>query len=899
MALSTLARIRCYVILEGLERSLGDVLTDNYRIGSADFFTVDEANRALKRMREDMRLPTLQVDDVYPEDILQYLDLGDLVGLINRHAKLAKNVAIKDIGQLTKVINESKVLTIRKRVMHPIRALEVDDFQNLFQLARNIQLAAPSFNWTPLVTNLDKLSNGGLLFEKKIPEYWAEESPVTHNLPPAEFDETGFIGRLKERNDLKKLLHSDHRVITVVGAGGIGKTALSLRVCNDILEDSVRQFERIVWVSLKTKYLTPEGIQDIKNAIDSVGYLMQAIEQIFSHEKSNSESHTWDRTLQQMSQTKTLLVIDNLETISKGIRELAIEIPSSSKLLITSRVGLGEIEVRYELSGFVLKDGISLFRSLTDIHNYASLIGLSDRVVSNFVKSLHYNPLLIKWFVLAVGKGADPNELLKGKALDKALDFCFENVYERLTSLAKNTLAVLMSSRRELTNVQLMDLTDTDITLSTAAIQELVISSMVQRVIKDDSSSTLQIGGLVHEYLNRAHPPDKKTELKVREKIKKWQIGQDMIAVRTAVYRYDQKALIITSEDEKISAQHLAVALNAMVAGSLPEAETTVYRAEQLTPEWCEVHRVKAYLQQIMGRPIYEIEDSYQRSIDCDDNDVNRYHYAAYLLSINEYKNALEQIEAAMKCEDAQLPVLMSLKGITLMRMGQAKEAVEQMTFVWNNRSKELPAKVHRIQGTQLAEAYRRNMEQLIMKSMFKDIGDTLHEAVNVVTECMELYGCDAKLVEVAINLIATSAHTLDTDEELHKYATAITKKWDSNKNFQKHAEQYGRQHFERVDIDDYFPQIAGLLKIERSNKQVSYSGIIYSIVNRDMESYGFISCDRLGEVYFNKKSLLDGFDWNLLKEGSKIKFDIILSKAPYKPRAIKMQLEPIVQKEI
>ena len=900
MAISGLMRTKCYMILEGLEHSLGENLTRNFEITDPGFFTDDEQQRALRRIQEDIGESTLQIDDVDREEILQYLDLGDLVGLTGRHASSAKSLSLDDVKRTIATINESGALSIRKRVMHPVRPLELDDFEKLSQLAREIQKIAPSLNWSSLAINLRRMSKEELLTED-IPAYWAEEPPINHNLPPAEFDETGFIGRRKERKDLKKLLASEHRVITVVGEGGIGKTALSLRVCNDLLEENSKLFDRIAWVSLKTKYLTPEGIRDIQNTVDSVGYLAQTITQIFPTEEDNQIQQGWDRVIEQMRQTKTLLVIDNLETIGEGIRDLALEISPGSKLLLTSRVGLGEIEVRYELSSFAPGDAMALFRSLANIHNFNSLMGLSNKVVRSYIGSLHFNPLLIKWFVLGVGKGADPNTLLKSKGLEEALMFCYENVYDWLGKLEKNILAIMMAARRYLTNAQLMELTDTESVALVRASQVLVRSSMVQRVIKEDGSIALQLGGLVNEYLTRTHPPDNSTVLKVRGRIKEWQVGQDKIAVQSAVYRYALQALQATSEDERISAQYIMRAFSAIRVGDLTAAESAVSKAEQITPTWWEVYRVKAYLLESQRRPIFEVENAYEQSIGCDDNDINRYHYAAYLIKIGEYERALEHIEAASRCKDAQPLVLESLRGLALMRMGQSDEAAKAMINVWENRSKKLPARIGRIQGTQLAECYRRNIEQLKMKGIAEDVIENFSMAANVIDECINSYGCDGKLVEIAVHLISTVKSVLKHNDAQNERALEIAKRWDNNNAFRTCIEHSSDtlQHFVRnPDLADYFPRVATALSTTprkqpgQSITNGHYSGTIHTLVQRQPNPYGFVSCEELGSVYFNEHSLVNASDWHLLKEDISVNFDIIATKKPYNPRATRLQLD-------
>ena len=88
-------------------------------------------------------------------------------------------------------------------------------------------------------------------------------------------EETGFIGRREERNGLKNLLQSGHNVVTVVGAGGIGKTALASTSLHTTSSTTRRvHLDSIVLVSLKTPRLTVDGIQETAVAVDDMDRLM-------------------------------------------------------------------------------------------------------------------------------------------------------------------------------------------------------------------------------------------------------------------------------------------------------------------------------------------------------------------------------------------------------------------------------------------------------------------------------------------------------------------------------------------------------------------------------------------------------------------------------------------------
>ena len=304
--------------------------------------------------------------------------------------------------------------------------------------------------------------------------------------------------------------------------------------------------------------------------------------------------------------------------------------------------------------------------------------------MKQYCQRLHYNPLLIKWFVQAVGKGTRPEDVLSHEDLGQALRFCLGNVYARLSHLSVEIISTLLAARRSLGQPQLQELLDAGHISLVEALQELQQSNIVERSVEPDSSAVYQIGSLVLDYLSRYHPPDDTAVKRARDKLKHWQQEQDRGAVQQNTYRYGRKAILIDSNDERIAAPHLRNALNMMRSDDTANAHKSLERAQELTPQWWEVHRVKAHVLEMEKRPIYEIEQAFEESINCEDTDVNRFHYAVYLMRIEEYEKALEQIGRAADHQAADDLALRSIKGLVLLRNGRMPEALEELEYVWN-----------------------------------------------------------------------------------------------------------------------------------------------------------------------------------------------------------------------
>ena len=115
----SMVRAKCYLILQGLERSLLGNLIQHFNIEDLDFFSADEQERALDRLRKDLEGSEWGIDDIRNDDLLAYLDLGDLMNLLNRHKSQGRNILPEAVEAVTRVVSDSGLISIRNRVMHP------------------------------------------------------------------------------------------------------------------------------------------------------------------------------------------------------------------------------------------------------------------------------------------------------------------------------------------------------------------------------------------------------------------------------------------------------------------------------------------------------------------------------------------------------------------------------------------------------------------------------------------------------------------------------------------------------------------------------------------------------------------------------------------------------------
>ena len=157
---------------------------------------------------------------------------------------------------------------------------------------------------------------------------------VAHSFAPRSLPSlaSSFVGRKREREEIGALLHSrDVRLVTILGAGGAGKTRLALEIARAAHEEE--GFEAVAWVAT-TALGTPRAVH---NALfDALGIGGEALD----------FSSLQNALLQLPRRTKAarvLLVLDNFEHLGKaGASWLQQLLGCCDQLvvLVTSRVAL-------------------------------------------------------------------------------------------------------------------------------------------------------------------------------------------------------------------------------------------------------------------------------------------------------------------------------------------------------------------------------------------------------------------------------------------------------------------------------------------------------------------------------------------------------------------------------
>jgi predicted ATPase/DNA-binding CsgD family transcriptional regulator len=176
------------------------------------------------------------------------------------------------------------------------------------------------------------------LLETRSPIAYGHSSPK-HNLPS---QLTSFIEREKDVERIQQRL-AGHRLVTLIGVGGIGKTRLSQQVANQLIDNYANGVWLVEFAALNDPTLVPQSVATvfgIQQMADPSGLV---------------------ETLIHFFQSKTLLLIlDNCEHLLDACAGLADQLLRNCpnlKILATSREALGILgEALYQVPSLTIPD---------------------------------------------------------------------------------------------------------------------------------------------------------------------------------------------------------------------------------------------------------------------------------------------------------------------------------------------------------------------------------------------------------------------------------------------------------------------------------------------------------------------------------------------------------------
>ncbi len=802
------------------------------------------------------------------DDVIDFVDFYDTFIILKKNEVfLPKGI----IDYLKSIYNNLEELTpIRNRVMHT-RPLLGGDFSTVYDFVSNLKKTDP-LDWKFSIETKELIENDpAYILTLRLPPNISYEktNKVIHNLPVPDFDDTGFIGRNKDIDDIKHLIFTN-KVVSILGDGGIGKTALAVKIAYDIVDMGDKcPFELIIWTSAKTTMLTSKGIEEIYTAITDYTGLISVISDTLDKDLSKSKL---DTIIEYLDLFKTLIFIDNLETIqSEEVRNFIRLAQTKCNIVITSRIGLGELEYPRTLDGLSENECAKLIREIARIRNSDILMKLPQSTLIDIASKLNYNPLALKWFVSTVEMGITPQEVLNNK--DVLLDFCLTNVYEKLSEGAVSILNSIRASRRKLSSAEILYLSDYKTLDARKYLIELFKTTLISREILDATNIEevyYFIPEFAKEFLSKKHPVDINYVKRITAKSKELNSGINEIKKVNSYNEFSINALTCETSNQRIAAKLLSEALNLSKNKDYDSALLKVNEARNVDPNYFEVYRVSAFMKANTG-DILSAEDDYLMGLEISPNNIRLlYYYAQFLLfQLEDTKKALECAEKVylQKPNHPNTAFLFARCYNVMKEFNKAIQVIKTLIA-----ETELDSLNLRVAYTELVSLYSHSGQSYFkVQSDIENGVSHFKKSFDTFAYCVKNNIIDYKLIKNFGEALSTFLNMLPSTEiEKNKdYVKSTILKYQKQLEITNLGRRIIIKYAEKFDdhsLDELFTNI---------NSETDKIGNI--VKPKDNDSYAFIESD--GERYFahitNFVGLNDKRDLKKIREGQLVSFEI------------------------
>lgn len=692
---------------------------------------------------------------------------------------------------------------IRCKIAHSRSTFTSIDIGDIFEKTREISNSMYDFE-DEFLKFLTEIEDNPSKFIKSVPDSFScfIKDQIPNNVPIPDYEsEGGFVGRKDDIKKILKIIDGDiHRIVTITGAGGVGKTAIALNIVSTILKRENCSFDGIIWTSAKENKLTAVGIEDIEPTLKNYEELLDTILDVMGYGVTESNIEQKEKDVETIFDihNNLLIVIDNLETITDDrIIDFILDAHKNLKILITSRRGLGQVERRYELNQLKTNEAISLFRQIASEKNLHSLSRLSDVTIKSYVEKIACYPLAIKWVIGNVALGKDINSIADVAVNEKSeiAQFCFDEIFSSLNKISKDVLCTLSlydypvsaGILKYVSNLNQSDFED--------SIKELVLVSLIiQQQEKDIDNKILTkfnllelTRGYVREQL------DKNLSLKSQIEERMRLVGDTVEEAERAKkqYKYSLHNYGAVTEEEKVASLLGTTAFQKYQLGRYSEAVESYKRAVEIAPRLPSIYRNWAIMESNEGHSI-EANQLMEKAVALNPDDAQIWNVWGNLKrKEGKIQDALDCYLKAIKISPCD-PMIQNALGQAYCRLGHFEKAdnlfraalKDESNFEFNKSYK------HEIINlTSIADNLRRWAEYLSKDRNNNEALIKLKEAEGHCSKAYELDKSDTRTQDLHKKIIFQTGTTLKRNKEYYNSVEHFKKLFIKKPSRYKEAE--------------------------------------------------------------------------------------------------------------
>ena len=332
------------------------------------------------------------------------------------------------------------------------------------------------------------------------------------------------------------LSHPRTSVTSLIGIGGVGKTALATWAALESYKNS--QFEFIVSMTAKDRELSSTGIIGIEPSLNSYESLLDDILKVlgFPAYKDREITDKEKYVKELLTNSNGLIYVDNLETVDDiRIINFLDELPIGVKALTTSRKTRVRVSV-YPIDVHPMKSE-EVFQYLKSLSNRTELRYLnkvSKEDAENISSNCDGIPLAVAW---SAQRCSQIHELLSytnnikgsGKHGEELVEFSYRRIFDDMSASEKMILDVLCIFNKPIPEDVIIVGSDWNKSEIQDSIEDLVRDTLIQRFFDSDLNdytySLLPITrGFVYSELSK----DEKRESIIRSRMTSYYEATDI-----------------------------------------------------------------------------------------------------------------------------------------------------------------------------------------------------------------------------------------------------------------------------------------------------------------------------------------------------------------------------------
>lgn len=337
----------------------------------------------------------------------------------------------------------------------------------------------------------------------------SSHTTIPHNLPAL----PTFFGREEELKKIADALDPDSRTwgALIDGPGGMGKTSLAVRAAYNVSPDT---FEKIVFVSLKSRELDDDGVRDLS------GFLISGLAELLNELASEIGQNEITKAVQDQRPrllldafrgTKTLIILDNLESLTKSERDTIFtfvkKLPQGCKAILTSRGRIGSGAEELILQQLNQEAAFKIFTKLSE--NNAVFARTTEAERLELYEWTGGKPLLLRWTAGQIGRGScltisDAIAFLRScPEGNDPLEFIFGDLVEGFSLEETNILCALTHFSQPAKVEHIADLAGCTKANADSALRSLTNRSLV---VPSEELKTFGLVPLVSDFLRKKKP---------------------------------------------------------------------------------------------------------------------------------------------------------------------------------------------------------------------------------------------------------------------------------------------------------------------------------------------------------------------------------------------------------